>query len=193
MKHTVLLLTIVMFLISPALWAEDVVLSPGAPSEVGMDETILKAAVHMYEKAIDKDQVRSVVLLVARRGKIALHEARGWKDKEQGIALEKDAMFRMASNTKPVIATGISILVEQGVLNYDDLVRKHVKSFDNYRAGDINIHHLLTHTSGFRIEPIFFKPLIQKSPEHPAAPSLRIEVDRFGQVGVTEPPGTSCG
>jgi len=191
MKHAVLSLTIVLFLISPALSARDVVLSAGAPSEVGMDETILRVAAPMYEKAIEKDQVRSVVLLVARRGKIVLHEARGWKDKEQGVALAKDAMFRMASNTKPVIATGISILVEQGILSYDDLIREHLKSFDNYRAGGINIHHLLTHTSGFRIEPIFFKPLIEKSPEHPDAPSLQIEVDRFGRVGAVEPPGTS--
>ncbi len=191
MKHAILPLTIVLFLMSCAWSPPDMVLSPGAPSEAGMDETILEAAVHMYEKAIEKDQVRSVVLLVARRGKIVLHEARGWKDKEQGIPIGKDAMFRMASNTKPVIATGISLLVEQGVLSYDDLVRKHIKSFDNYRAGGIQIHHLLTHTSGFRIEPIFFKPLIQKSPEHPNAPSLQIEVDRFGQVGAVEPPGTS--
>ncbi len=191
MKHVVLSLIVVLFLACHASLARDVVLSAGAPSEVGMDETILQAAVPMYETAIEKDQVRSVVLLVARRGKIVLHEARGWKDKEQGVVLEKDAMFRMASNTKPVIATGISILVEQGVLSYDDLVRKHIKSFDNYRAGGIQIHHLLTHTSGFRIEPIFFKPLIKKSPEHPDAPSLQIEVDRFGQVGAAKPPGAT--
>ncbi len=156
-----------------------------------MDQTILDAAMHMYETAVGKDQIRNVVLLVARRGKVVLHEAIGWKDKEQGIALKKDAMFRMASNTKPVVATGISILVEEGNLDYDDLVRKHIKAFDNYRAGTITIHHLLTHTSGFRIEPIFFSPLIEKSPEHPEAPSLQLEVARFGEVGATVPVGTT--
>ncbi len=191
MKLTVLPLLVALLLVSYALSAQDVVLSDSAPAQVGMDETVLKAAVRMYEKAIEEDQVRSVVLLVARRGKIVLHEARGWKDKEQGIALEKDAMFRMASNTKPVIATGVSVLVEEGVLNYEDLVRKHLKAFDNYRAGGIKIHHLLTHTSGLRIDPIFFDPLIQKSSEHPEAPSLQIEVARFGQVGATELPGTT--
>ncbi len=191
MKTTVFAWIIISLLASGALSAEDMVLSPGAPSEVGMDETILDAAVHMYETAVQKGQVRNVVLLVARRGKVVLHEALGWKDKEQGIALENDAMFRMASNTKPVVATGISILAEDGTLRYDDLVREHIRAFDNYRSGAITIHHLLTHTSGFRIEPIFFNPLIEKSPEHPEAPSLQLEVARFGVVGATVPVGTT--
>jgi len=191
MRTNVLSCIVILLLTSSVLSAQDVVLSAGAPSAAGMDETILAAAVHMYETAVRQDRVRSVVLLVARDGKVVLHEALGWKDKEQGIPLAKDAMFRMASNTKPVIATGISILVEEGKLNYRDLVRRHIAAFDNYRSGGISIHHLLTHTSGFRIEPIFFDPLMEKSPEHPDAPSLQLEVARFGEVGATEPPGTT--
>ncbi len=191
MRTNVLSCIVILLLTSSVLSAQDVVLSAGAPSAAGMDETILAAAVYMYETAVRQDRVRSVVLLVARDGKVVLHEALGWKDKEQGIPLAKDAMFRMASNTKPVIATGISILVEEGKLNYRDLVRRHIAAFDNYRSGAISIHHLLTHTSGFRIEPIFFDPLMEKSPEHPDAPSLQLEVARFGEVGATEPPGTT--
>jgi len=191
MRSVLLPLTAILLLTAGGLCAKDTVLSTGAPSEVGLDATILEAGVHMYETAVEKDQVRNVVLLVARNGKVVLHEAIGWKDKERGIAIQKDAMFRMASNTKPAVATGIGILVEEGKLAYEDLVRKHIASFDNYRAGDMRIHHLLTHTSGFRIEPLFFKPLIEKSPEHPDAPSLQLEVDRFGQVGAIEPVGTT--
>jgi CubicO group peptidase (beta-lactamase class C family) len=131
------------------------------------------------------------VLLVARKEKVVLHEAIGWKNKEKVIPIKKDAMFRMASNTKPVIATGICILVEEEKLSFDDKVRKYIKSFDNYRSGLIKINHLLSHTSGFRIKPIFFSPLIQKSPEHPDAPNLQLEVDRFGEVGPDETVGTS--
>ncbi|MHC4541173.1 MAG: serine hydrolase domain-containing protein [Planctomycetota bacterium] len=191
MKYYLSTLLAFLVLFSNALFAGDVVLSTGNPSQVGMDETILKAAVHMYETAVEKDQIRGVVLLVARDGKIVLHEALGWRDKENGIPIKKDAMFRMASNTKPVVATGMGILVEEGKLNYNDLVRKHLKSFDNYRSGSMTIHHLLTHTSGFRIKEIFLKPLIQKSSQHPHAPNLQIEVNRFGQIGADDPPGTT--
>lgn len=37
----------------------------------------------------------------------------------------------------------------------------------------MKIHHLVIQTSGFRIEPLFFKPLIETSPEHPQAPSVQ--------------------
>lgn len=191
MKLRISVLSLFVCLINTILPAQDVTLSKGSPSEVGMDENILKAGINMYQESIKQDALRSAVLLVVRKGKIVLHEAIGWKDKKKGIPIKKDAMFRMASNTKPVVATGISILVEDQQLNFNDNVRKHIKAFDNYRSGSIKIHHLLTHTSGFRIRPIFFRPLIQKSSEYPDAPNLLLEVQRFGEVGVTEPVGTT--
>ena len=172
-------------------WAADISLSSGKPSEVGMDATILEAGVNMYRKAIERDEVRSAVVLIARKGRVIVHEALGWKDKEEGVRLKKNAMFRMASNTKPVVATAVAILAEQGKLRFDDPVHRHIKSFDNANASEIMLHHLLTHTSGFRIKPIFFKPLIKKSAKHPNAPSLMLEVDRFGEVGAVEPIGKS--
>jgi len=185
-----LLCFILLFCLQSA-WAADTTLSSGKPSEVGMDATILEAGVNMYRKAIERDEVRSAVILIARKGRVVVHEALGWKDKERGIRLKKNAMFRMASNTKPVVATAIAILAEQGKLRFDDPVHRHMKSFDNANASEIMLHHLLTHTSGFRIKPIFFKPLIEKSAKHPNAPSLKLEVDRFGEVGAAEPIGKS--
>jgi len=173
------------------LFAQDVTLTTGVPADVGMSEAILKEGVRLFEEAVAQDALRGVVLLVARNGKIVLHEAIGWRDKAKGLRMEKDTMCRMASNTKPVVATGINILAEDRKLSYNDNVRKHIPSFDNYRSGFIKIHHLLTHTSGFRIASIFYSPLIQKSPEHPDAPNLLLEVDRFGETGATEFPGTS--
>ncbi len=171
------------------LSAKDLILTTGTPTEAGMDEGILRAGVSLLQKAVENDSLRSVVVFAARKGKIVLHEAIGWKDKAAGIRIKKDAMFRMASNTKPVVAAGISILADEGKLQLNDNVRQYLPSFDNYRSGFIKIHHLLTHTSGFRIRPIFFKPLIEKSSEHPEAPSLRLEAGRFGETGALEPPG----
>ena len=191
MKTLKFKLLLIALSISCLINAQDVNLSYGTAKEVGMDEGILDAGIQMIKKAIDKDQVRSAVILIAKDGKIVKHEALGWKDKEEKIPLKKDAMFRMASNTKPVVAVGISILQNEGKLDYDDYVRKHLKSFDNYRSGNIKIHHLLSHTSGLRIRPIFYRPLIQKSKAHPDAPNLRLEVDRFGDTGAAVEVGKS--
>ena len=62
------------------------------------------------------------------------------------------------------IATSIGILAEEGKLDFHDPVRKHIPSFDNYRAGFIQIRHLLNHTSGFRIGTLFLQPSNQHVP-----------------------------
>ena len=185
------LILLLLIVSSGSVSCQDVTLSYSDPAGAGMDETILKAGINMIDNAVKEDKIRGAVVLVARDGKIVLHEAMGWKDVKGKIKMEKDAMFRMASNTKPVVATGISILKDNEQLGYQDYVRKHITSFDNHRAGNIRIHHLLTHTSGFRIRPIFYRPLIQKSKEHPDAPNLRLEVDRFGETGAEVEVGTT--
>ncbi len=185
-----IILTLLIFIFNLTfLFAQDITLSTGKSEEVSMSEDVLKAGVRLYEQAITKDELRGVVLLVARKGKVVLHEALGLRNKEHKLPMEKDTMFRMASNTKPVVATAISMLVEEGKLGYNDNVRKYISSFDNYRSGFIKIRHLLTHTSGFRIRSLFVNPLMEKSEQHPDAPNLQLEVARFGEVGAEEIPG----
>jgi CubicO group peptidase (beta-lactamase class C family) len=125
--------------------------------------------------------------MVGRRGKIVLHEAVGWRHRGYRLRMEKDTLFRMASNTKPVVATAALILVEEGKLALEDKVGKHFESFNNWRSRDITLFHLLTHTSGFRIEPIFY-PFDEKDPQ---PPTLRSAVDKFGKTGPEFEPGTT--
>lgn len=97
--------------------------------------------------------------------------------------MQKDTLFRMASNTKPVVATAIMMLAEEGKLSIDDPVAKHLPSFDNPRSRGITIAQLLSHSSGLRIEPIFypFKPGEEVS--------LQAAVAKFGAEGPKEQPG----
>ena len=171
--------------------AQNVVVTRGTPAEAGMSAGVLAGGVALYEEAIASGEVVGAVLLVAKDGKIVLHEALGWRDRARDIPMEPNTLFRMASNTKPVVATGIAMLVEDGKLAYDDLVREHIPSWDNYRAGFINIGHLLSHSSGLRIPTLFLQPYMQPSAEHPDAPTLQLEVARFGEVGAEVTPGTS--
>jgi CubicO group peptidase (beta-lactamase class C family) len=185
------LVGLLLLLAASPLLAQGVTLTTGKPGDVGMSSSILDAGVALYQEAIDAGHLVGAVLLVAKDGKIVLHEALGWRNKGRGLPMEKSTLFRMASNTKPPVATGISILVEEGKLSYEDPVRKHIPSFDNYRAGFIQIKHLLSHTSGLRINTLFLEPYMAPSPEHPEAPSLKLEAARFGEVGAEVLPGTS--
>ena len=176
---------------APGLRAQDVTLSTGTPADVGMSSAILDAGVQLYRDAVDRGDLVGAVLLVAKDGKVVLHEAVGWRNRGKNLPMLPNTMFRMASNTKPTIATSVGILVEEGKLDYDAPVRTYIPSFDNYRAGFIQVRHLLNHTSGFRINTLFLDPYMEPSAQHPDAPSLKLEAARFGEVGAEVLPGTS--
>ena len=173
------------------LSAQGTVVTRGNPAEVGMSAGVLAGGVALYEEAVERGDLVGAVLLVAKDGKVVLHEAVGWRDKARGVPMEPNTLFRMASNTKPVVAAGVAMLVEDGKLAYNDLVREHMPEWDNYRAGFINIGHLLSHASGLRIPTLFLRPYMEPSAEHPDAPTLQLEAARFGGVGAEVTPGTS--
>ena len=168
---------------TPGLAAQEArTLSYGEPEEVGMSRAVLEGALGLYHEAVERGDIVGAVLLVARKGKIVLHEAVGMRDKERGLPMERNSMFRMASNTKPVVATAIAQLVEEGKLSYDDLVREYIPEWDNYRAGFITVGHLLSHSSGLRIPTLFLQPLGEN-------PTLQSESARFGPIGAEVTPG----
>ena len=145
---------------------------------------ILQAGVGLFEDAVRQDEIKGAVLLVSKDGETVLHEAVGWADPDSQRKLKKDAVFRMASNTKAVVAAAVLMLQDEGKLSVHDPVRKHLPGWDNYRAGRITIHQLLTHTSGLRIGTLFLEPLLENT-------SLRKEAERFGEIGAEYEPGSS--
>ncbi|MXY17917.1 MAG: beta-lactamase family protein, partial [Acidobacteria bacterium] len=173
------------------LSAQGTVVTRGTPAEAGMSAGVLAGGVALDEEAVERGDLVGAVLLVAKDGKVVLHEAVGWRDKARGVPMEPNTLFRMASNTKPVVAAGVAMLVEDGELAYNDLVREYMPEWDNYRAGFINIGHLLSHSSGLRIPTLFLRPYMEPSADHPDAPTLQLEAARFGSVGAEVVPGTS--
>ncbi len=153
------------------------------PAAVGMDAVKLGEAVALYRTALDRDDIRGAVLYVARRGQVVLHEALGWKHQAYRLPMAKDTLFRMASNTKPVVAAAVMMLVEDRKVALTDPVAKHLKSFDNAKSRGITIAQLLTHSSGLRIEPILL-PFADGEPR-----TLQNGVAKFGAIGPAAAPG----
>jgi len=166
-------------------------LSYGSPEQVDMSPAILAGGTGLYQEAVERGDLVGAVLMVVRQGRVVLHEAIGWKDKSRNLAMQPNTMFRMASNTKPLVATAIAQLVEDGKLSYSDMVRKYIPEWDNYRSGFISIGHLLSHSSGLRISSLFLEPLMQSTEQHPNAPTLQLESARFGSIGAEVTPGQS--
>lgn len=166
-------------------------LATATPATVGMDEATLRQGVALFRAAVERDDLRGAVLLVARRGHVVLHEPLGWSDYENRRPMARDTLFHVASNTKPVVATVALQLAEQGRLDLDADVGRYLPALANERYQGVTVRRLLSHTSGLRIGPIFLEPLAEKSPALPDGPTLRSEVARFGALGPQVRPGTS--
>ena len=173
------------------LGAQTATLRTASPADVHMSAAVLDSGVALYREAVERADLAGAVLFVARHGKVVLHEAIGWRDLDARLPMERNTMFRMASNTKPVVATAVAMLVERGRLRYEDSVFRYIPSFDTEKSRGITIAQLLSHTSGFRINTLFLQPLTAKSAAHPDAPTLQLEAARFATVGPREPPGAS--
>jgi len=87
---------------------------------------------------------------VARRGVIVLHEAFGVLGPgPDSPSLQHDALFAVASVTKPVTATLVMQLVEDGLLGLNRPAKDYLPEISGEGTDDILVHHLLTHTSGY--------------------------------------------
>jgi hypothetical protein len=89
-------------------------LSPGEPKAAGMSQSRLKLLDAALQDAVDRRAIPGAVGLIVRRGRVAWCGAFGYVDREAGIAMPADAIFRIASMTKPVVSLAAMMLVEEG-------------------------------------------------------------------------------
>ena len=112
------------------------------------------------ERALDDRRIVGTVVLVAHAGDVVYGRAAGLADREAGRAMQKDAIFLLASVSKPIVTAAALRLVENGRIGLGDSVRRWLPEFeprlDDGRAPDITIHHLLTHSAGLTY--VFMEP-----------------------------------
>ncbi len=96
---------------------------------------------------VAEKQIAGAVTLVADGEKILHFSADGMADIEAGKAMTTDAVFWIASMTKPITATAVMMMQEEGKLSVDEPVSKYLPEFTGDKVG-ITIKQCLTHTSG---------------------------------------------
>jgi CubicO group peptidase (beta-lactamase class C family) len=111
---------------------------------------------------VDRKEVSGIVTLVSREGKIADLHAVGLADIEKNVPMKTDAIFRIASMTKPVTSVAIMMLYEEGKLFLTDPVSRYIPAFKGSMVMEgtgteakpvparraITIRDLLAHKSG---------------------------------------------
>ena len=136
-----------------------------ADAGAAMPDTGKRAISEFMTKAVERGDVPGVVTLIVDREGVLYEGAAGKQDVARGTAMPADAIFRIASMTKPVTSVALMMLVDQGKIGIDDPVAKYLPEFDkrpviekldpasgSYETRPaktaITIRHLLTNTSG---------------------------------------------
>jgi len=138
--------------------------------EVGLSSERLKRITELMQRHIQAGTFPGAVTLLARNGRIVHFEAHGLMDIETKKPMQKDAIFRIMSMTKPIVGVSVLMMVEDGKVHLTDPVSKFIPEFKNLKVAvadsgsgparsgqpfhtaaadrEITVRDLLTHTSG---------------------------------------------
>ena len=95
------------------------------PDSVGLAPDRLATIATVLNTDIASDKLLGAVVMIVRRGKLAYLESFGFRDKAAGTRMTSDAIFNIASMTKPMTVVAALQLVEQGRLLVGDPVGKY--------------------------------------------------------------------
>ena len=143
-------------------------LPTAAPENVGLSSERLERITELFGRDIDAGVIPGAVILVARQGKVAYHEALGYRDRAAEAPMRRDSIFRIYSMSKPIFSVGAMSLVEEGRLYLAEPLAKYLPAYADMSVavtltdpGDgtermelvpavraIKIHDLMRHTSG---------------------------------------------
>jgi putative heme-binding domain-containing protein len=167
---------------------------------------------------VDRRDIAGAVVLVLQRGQPVCFDALGMADLETKKAMPRNAIFRIASMSKPITSVAAMMLVEEGKLRLEDPVAKYLPEFEHMTVlvptkgsndGDkgyrlvkadraITIRHLLTHTSGITYR-LFNRPYLAKLYAEAGVSDGAVEtagtigdnVKRLAQLPLLHQPGTA--
>ncbi len=135
------------------------------PEEAGFSADRLKRIDLAMNDWVERGWMQGASALIIRNGSIAYYKAIGFNDLDTRAPLQKDGIFRIASQTKAITSVAVMMLFEEGKLLLSDPVSQYIPSFKQQRVllnfnpadttyttvpakREITIKDLLTHTSG---------------------------------------------
>lgn len=190
-------------------------LPPGKPEDVGLSSERLQRINQLVQRYIDAGRVTGAITMVSRKGQVAHFEAQGQMDLEAKLAMRRDAIFRIASMSKPITGVAILMLMEEGKLRLGDPVSRFIPEFKGAKAmakatvsaapagqprpepeiytvpaeRDLTIRDLMTHTSGLESGGVGTRPGARLAPRRTAS-NLAAYVPTLGAVPLDFQPGS---
>ena len=166
-RSRAIVLPVVLLLISAATNAsaqqtQNTKAAVAAPEAEGMSAERLQRISRWLKQEFDESKIPGATVLVARNGKVVFQDTVGVLDPGTRVPMRADAIFRIASMTKPIVSVAAMMIVEQGRLKLTDPVSLYLpelkqlsvardptfKTTETEVARPITIHDLLRHSSG---------------------------------------------
>jgi len=151
-------------LLAPPAWAQQPTLPLAAPETQGFSKERLGRIADVMKGEIEKGTIPGAITLIARGGKIVHYETHGFLDAAKTRPMRKEAIFRIASMTKPIVSAAAMMMVEQGRFKLNDPVGQYLPELKDMKvetkkadgavedvaiARAITVQDLLRHTAGF--------------------------------------------
>ena len=105
------------------------------PEQVGLSSARLERLAGVIRADVERRLIPGAVLAIARAGRVGYAEAFGWRDREAGAAMGLDAIFRIASMTKPITSVAAMMLTEEGRLEIAAPVANYLPEFSEATVG----------------------------------------------------------
>ena len=164
---------------------------------------------------VERGRIAGAVVLVARKGQVAYLEAVGYRDKAAGTPMTPDAIFRIASMTKPLVTVAAMSLAEEGRLFLSDPVSKFLPALGKRQVGvektdpatgktvvvtapaerEMTVQDLMRHTSGLTYGNRGTSQIHKMYPESSNWTSLNLTgdefIERLGKAVLLHQPGAT--
>ncbi len=134
-------------------------LPTGKPETVGLSSARLERLARAIRADVDAGRMPGAVVAVARKGRLVYHEAFGYVDPAARRPMPKDAIFALASMTKPMVAVAALMLAEEGRLLLNDPVGNYLPALKDMTVAAVGsgtvparrqptLQDMLRHTAG---------------------------------------------
>ena len=176
-----------------------------SPEAAGMSSARLQRIRPAMESYVRERGVAGISTMVSRRGQVVHTAQFGYQDKEAGIPMSADTVFRIYSMTKPIVSTALMLLHEEGRFQLEHPVAQYLPAFAATKvlgadgalvdqARPMQIRDLLMHTSGLTYDFMADNPVAQQYRDarimNDATRTLEALVDDLAALPLAYQPGS---
>ena len=189
------------------------ILKEADPATAGFSIVALQRIDSVLKQYVDDKFIGGATALIARDGKIVYYKAAGFHEADKKQLMERNDIFRIASQTKAITSVAAMMLYEEGKFLLDDPISKFIPEFanpvviDSFIASDssfttkpakreITIRDLLTHTSGINYGQIGSKTFTAIYGKNGITSGIGVgklllanEIKRLAKLPLTNQPG----